>query len=38
MTTADLLSGARHEDAVCRVTFPVDVYSTNPQRDWSGAA
>jgi hypothetical protein len=32
VTTDDLLSGARHEDAVCRVTFPVDVHSTDPAR------
>ncbi|MDQ3701973.1 MAG: FAD-dependent oxidoreductase, partial [Chloroflexota bacterium] len=38
VSTADLLSGARHEDAVCRVTFPVDVHSTNPQRGRSGEA
>lgn len=24
----DLINGARHEDAICRVTFPVDVHST----------
>jgi hypothetical protein len=29
----DLISGARHKDAVCRVTFPVDVHSTDPKRD-----
>jgi len=29
----DLITGARHEDAVCRVTFPVDVHSTDPKRD-----
>jgi len=29
----DLIAGARHEDAVCRVTFPVDVHSTDPTRD-----
>jgi hypothetical protein len=32
VTTEDLLAGARHADAVCRVTFPVDVHSTNPER------
>ncbi len=32
VTTEDLLTGARHEDAICRVTFPVDVHSTNPER------
>ena len=28
----DLVQGARHEDAVCRVTFPVDVHSTDPSK------
>lgn len=28
----DLLSAARHEDAVCRVSFGIDVHSTNPAR------
>jgi hypothetical protein len=32
VTAADLLSGARHADAICRVSFPVDVHSTNPAR------
>ena len=32
VSTDDLLRGARHEDAICRVTFPVDVHSTNPVR------
>jgi hypothetical protein len=32
VSTEDLVNGARHEDAVCRVTFPVDVHSTNPER------
>jgi hypothetical protein len=27
VTREDLISGARHDDAVCRVTFPVDVHS-----------
>jgi hypothetical protein len=26
----DVISGARHEDAVCRVTFGIDVHSTRP--------
>jgi len=30
VTKEDLTSGARHDDAVCRVTFPVDVHSTDP--------
>ncbi|HYW80047.1 MAG TPA: FAD-dependent oxidoreductase [Thermoguttaceae bacterium] len=33
VTRDDLIAGARHEDAVCRVTFPVDVHSTDPSRD-----
>jgi hypothetical protein len=28
VTAEDLLAGRRHEDAVCRVTFPVDVHAT----------
>ncbi len=31
VSTEDLVKGARHEDAVCRVTFPVDVHSTDPK-------
>ena len=27
VSSADLIEGARHDDAVCRVTFPVDVHS-----------
>jgi hypothetical protein len=30
VTREDLLAGARHADAVCRVTFPVDVHSLDP--------
>lgn len=26
----DIIAGMRHEDAVCRVTFGIDVHSTNP--------
>jgi hypothetical protein len=33
VTAEDLVSGAQFDDAVCRVTFPVDVHSTNPERD-----
>ncbi len=33
VTKDDLLSGARHDDAVCRVTFPVDVHSTDPGKE-----
>ena len=32
VTTDDVLSGARHEDAVCRVSFPIDVHSLDPSR------
>jgi hypothetical protein len=32
VTVDDLVSGARHEDGVCLVKFPVDVHSTNPER------
>lgn len=28
VNTEDLINGARHDDAVCRVAFPVDVHST----------
>jgi hypothetical protein len=31
VTIDDMLQGRRHEDAVCRVTFKVDVHSPNPQ-------
>jgi len=30
VTKDDLAKGTRHEDAVCRVTFGVDVHCTNP--------
>lgn len=29
VTAADLIEGRRHADAVCRVTFPVDVHATS---------
>ncbi len=29
VTIDDMLAGARHDDAVCRVTFGIDVHSTN---------
>jgi len=32
VTTRDLEAGARHNDAVCRVSFGVDVHSTNPAK------
>lgn len=33
VTRDDLIRGSRHDDAVCRVTFPVDVHSTDPATD-----
>jgi hypothetical protein len=33
VSTKDLAEGARHEDAVCRCAFPVDVHSTDPTKD-----
>lgn len=32
VTIGDIVSGARHEDAVCRVTFNVDVHSTRSDK------
>jgi hypothetical protein len=32
----DLIQGARHEDAVCRATFCIDVHSTNPAASGHG--
>tara|TARA_Y100000588_G_scaffold332801_1_gene371301 strand:- start:3304 stop:4608 length:1305 start_codon:yes stop_codon:yes gene_type:complete len=32
VTAADLLEGARFDDAVCRVTMGIDVHSTNPAK------
>jgi len=32
VTRDDVASGARHEDAVCRATFCVDVHSTDPSK------
>ncbi|MFW6108417.1 MAG: FAD-dependent oxidoreductase [bacterium] len=32
VSTDDLVKGARHDDAVCRCRFPVDVHSTDPKR------
>ena len=32
VTARDLIEGRRHEDAVVRVTFPVDVHSFDPSR------
>ncbi len=33
VSSADLREGREHPDAVCRVTFPIDVHATNPQRE-----
>lgn len=30
VTIEDMIAGRRHEDAVCRVAFGIDVHSTNP--------
>lgn len=30
VTAEDLVPGVRHDDAVCRVTFPVDVHALDP--------
>ncbi|MBL9094507.1 MAG: FAD-dependent oxidoreductase [Planctomycetaceae bacterium] len=32
VSTNDLAIGARHKDAVCRVTFGIDVHSTDPTK------
>ena len=32
----DLIEGARHDDAVCRATFCIDVHSTNPAASGHG--
>jgi hypothetical protein len=29
VTLNDMIEGRRHEDAICEVTFPIDVHSTN---------
>lgn len=31
VTRDDLVAGRRHDDAVCRVLFPVDVHATDPK-------
>jgi hypothetical protein len=36
VTAEDLIQGKRHEDAVCRVTFGVDVHSTSLNHDTQG--
>jgi hypothetical protein len=33
VTIDDLMSGRRHDDAVCRVRFNVDVHSSDPEKD-----
>lgn len=33
VTSEDLVQGARHDDAVCRVDFGVDVHSTDPNKE-----
>jgi len=33
LTAEDLKNGTRHEDAVCTVTFPVDIHSPDPQKN-----
>src|SRR5690606_20698778 len=33
VTKEDLVNGVRHEDAVCRVTFGVDVHSVKKEED-----
>ncbi|GAB4459794.1 MAG: FAD-dependent oxidoreductase [Armatimonadaceae bacterium] len=33
VTRDDLISGARHPDAICRVKFPVDVHALDPRKD-----
>ena len=33
VTADDLAKGARHKDAVCRCHFPVDVHSTDPDKN-----
>lgn len=32
LTADDLRNGTRHEDAVCTVTFPVDIHSPDPEK------
>ena len=33
VTADDLREGRRHEDAVCRATFPVDIHATDPKKE-----
>jgi len=37
MTRDDLIAGATFPDAICRVTFPIDVHSTDPNQSKSFA-
>jgi len=32
VTRDDVIAGREHDDAICRVTFPVDVHSTDPKK------
>ncbi|MGQ9820861.1 MAG: FAD-dependent oxidoreductase [Thermogutta sp.] len=38
VTASDLIRGTRHEDAVCTVTFPVDIHSPDPAKNKAIAA
>jgi hypothetical protein len=33
VSTQDLIDGARHDDAVCNVRFPVDIHSIDPTKN-----
>jgi len=33
VSAEDLRDGVKHEDAICRVTFGIDVHSTNPDKN-----
>ena len=33
VSAEDLRTGARHDDAVCHATFPIDVHSTDPGKE-----
>lgn len=33
LTEDDLVRGARFDDGICRVTFPIDVHSTDPSKN-----
>jgi hypothetical protein len=32
LTVQDLVNGTKHEDGICRVTFPVDVHALDPNK------